>query len=139
MAGELTDYGAGRAVEAGLGETVAAEAAVYIMLLTALPGGPDTANLAAFAANEIGTAGYSRQAITWNAAAGSPPVMTNNGDIDFGPFTANPPNVTTCALTNAAAGVGGSVLAYWTFDVARDADNGDTLRITDTELELDVD
>ena len=139
MSGQLTDYGADRAVDAGLGEAVAAEAAVYIMLLTALPGTPDTNTLAQFAATEIATAGYSRQAVAWNAAAGSPPNKTNNGNIDFGPFTADPPSVACCALTNVPAGTGGSVLAYWTFDGARDAMNGDTLRIVDTELDLDVD
>lgn len=139
MSGQLTDYGADRAVDAGLGENTAAEAAIFIMLLTALPGAPDTNTLAQFAATEIVTAGYARQVVAWNAAAGSPPAKTNNGNINFGPFGADPPSVACCALTNAAAGVGGSVLAYWTFDVARDAALGDTLRITDTELSLDVD
>jgi len=48
MAGELTQRGAERAIQAGLGQSVSAAAGMYIALATATPANPDTADLAAW-------------------------------------------------------------------------------------------
>lgn len=139
MAGQLTQYGANRAVQAGVGQAVTAASAMYIALATAQPGGPDTATLATFAGNEIDTAGYQRQAVTWCAPAGDPSLISNDPELAFGPFTADPPEVTHCFLCDTSIGTSGNVLAYWALEEARNAENGDTLYFSVGDLEISVD
>lgn len=139
MAGQLTQFGANRAVKAGVGETVTATAAMYLALATAEPAGPDTATLAEFAANEISTAGYERQAVTWSAASGDPSLISNAAQLDFGPFSADPPEVTHCFLCDTSLGTSGNVMAYWTLTTARDADDGGTLYFAADDLTISVD
>jgi len=139
MSGELTQYGANRAVQAGVGENVSAAAGMYLALITALPAGPDTATLADFAANEISTAGYSRQAVTWAAPSGDPSLIENDAQITFGPFTADPPEVGYCFLCDTSIGTSGNVMAYWTLTAPRDAATGDTLYFLAGDLEISVD
>lgn len=139
MTGQLTQFGANRAVQAGLGLGVSATAAMYIALATAEPGTPDTATLADFAGNEISTAGYSRQAVDWDGPTGDPSEMANDDVILFGEFTADPPEVTHCFLTDTSTGTTGNVLAYWALDTARNASSGDYLRFATGELTLSVD
>jgi hypothetical protein len=139
MSGELTQFGANRAVQAGVGQDVTAAAGMYLALITALPAGPDTATLADFAANEISTAGYSRQAVTWSAPSGDPSAIANDTEITFGPFTADPPEVGYCFLCDTSIGTSGNVLAYWTLTTPRNAGNGDTLYFGTGDLTLSVD
>lgn len=139
MAGELTQVGANRAVQAGVGQAQAAAAGMYIALATAQPGTPDTATLADFAANEITTAGYARQAVSWTSPSGDPSEIANNAAIEFGPFTADPPEVGYCFLCTASTGTSGDVLAYWTLDTPRNAAVNDYLRFAAGALEISVD
>lgn len=139
MAGELTQYGANRAVTAGVGKGVSAVAAMYVALATAQPASPDTASLATFAGNELTTAGYSRQAVDWSGPTGDPSEMANDGVLLFGEFTADPPEVTHCFLTDTSTGTTGNVLAYWTLDTPRNASSGDYLRFAVGELTMSVD
>ena len=139
MAGELTQAGADRAVKAGVGEAVSGAAGMYVALGTALPGTPDTATFADFAAIEITTAGYARLAVTWTAAAGDPSAISNDAALEFGPFTADPPSVGYAFLCTAASGTAGDVLAYWTLDAARDAAVDDYLRFATNALIISVD
>jgi len=139
MSGQLTQAGADRAVQAGVGEAQSAAAGMYLALATALPGSPDTDTLATFAGNEISTAGYSRQAVTWDAPAGDPSEISNSAVINFGTFTADPPEVTHVFLCTASSGTVGDVLAYWELDTARDANNGDSLEFGANELAISVD
>lgn len=126
MSGQLTQFGANRAVQAGVGSNIAATAAMYLALATAEPASPDTATLAAFAANEITTAGYSRQVITWSSPSGDPSAISNAAKIEFGPYTADPPEVTHCFLCDTSIGATGNVMAYWTLTAPRNANNADT-------------
>ena len=139
MSGQLTQFGANRAVQAGVGQDVTATAAMYLALITALPAGPDTATLAGFAANEIATAGYSRQEVTWDTVSGDPSAILNAADIVFGPMTADPPSVQYLFLTDTSIGTSGNVMAYWTADEAQDAGDGDSIRIAAGELAISVD
>jgi len=139
MSGELTQHGANRAAQAGVGEAVAASPGIYLALATAQPGSPDTDTLATFAGNEIATAGYARTAVSWGSPTGDPSEIANDAAIEFGPFTADPPNVTHCFLTDASTGTVGNVLAYWTLDTARDGVTDDWLRFGIGSLTLSVD
>jgi hypothetical protein len=139
MSGQLTQFGANRAAKAGVGDTVTATSGMYIALATAEPAGPDTATLADFAADEIDTAGYQRQAVTWDAPSGDPSNVQNSALLEFGPFSADPPEVGYVFLCDTSIGTSGNVMAYWTVDVPRDAGIADTLRIAAGDLDLSVD
>ena len=139
MSGQLTQFGANRAVQAGVGVAQAATAAMYLALATAEAASPDTATLASFAANEITTAGYSRQVVTWGSPSGDPSAIANDAVIAFGPLTADPPNVTHCFLCDTSIGNTGNVMAYWALTTPRDGNNGDTLSFGIGDLSLSVD
>jgi hypothetical protein len=139
MSGELTQFGANRAVVAGVGKAVSATAAMYVALATALPAGPDTATLASFVANEITTGGYSRQVVGWGSPSGDPSEVANDDIILFGAFSGNPPEVGYAFLTDTSIGDSGNVMAYWTLDTARDAAIGDYIRFATGELTMSVD
>jgi hypothetical protein len=47
--------------------------------------------------------------------------------LTWGPFSADPPNITHCALVSAVSGTTGDIVQYWTLDAARDVANGDSL------------
>lgn len=137
MTGQLTLYGRNRAINAGVGNQEAATSAMYLALATALPTGPGTAALSSFQAHEISTSGYDRQAITWNSASGG--TITNSGTILFGQFTADPPSVQYAFECDTSSGSVGDTIAYWTLDEAVDANNGDYIQISPTDLKIAVD
>ena len=139
MAGQLTQFGANRAVQAGVGVNVAATAAMYIALATAEAATPDVATLASFAANEISTAGYSRQEVTFASPSGDPSAISNDAAITFGPYTADPPEVTHCFLCDTSIGTSGNVMAYWTLTTPRNANDGDTQFFGVGDLNISVD
>lgn len=139
MSGELTQAGANRAARAGVGQAVSAAAGMYMALATALPSGPDTATLAAWGSVEVSTSGYGRQAVIWDAPSGDPSEVQSAGDITFGPFTADPPSIGYAFLCDTSIGTSGDCLAFWTLEVARDAENGDSLRFSAGEIRLSVD
>lgn len=139
MSGELTQAGANRAVQAGVGQAVSAAAGMYLAMATGLPDSPDTASFADFAAKEITTAGYQRQQVAWSNPSGDPSALSNNAIINFGTFTADPPEVTHVFLCTASTGTNGSVLAYWELDTAKDAASGDSLQFAAGALTMSVD
>lgn len=139
MSGQLTQFGANRAVQAGVGKSQSAASGMYLALATAEAATPDVATLADFAANEISTAGYSRQGVTWGAPSGDPSAVANDAVITFGPFSADPPEVTHVFLCDTSIGTSGNVLAYWTLTTARDAGNGDSLYFGVGDLTISVD
>ncbi len=85
------------------------------------------------------TAGYQRQAVTWGSPSGDPSEIANDAEVVFGPFTADPPEVTTIFLADTSTGSAGNVMAYWSLDTNRDAANGDSLRIAIGDLSISVD
>ena len=107
----------------------------YLVLLSSAPS--STTTLATMA--EITTAGYSRQSVTWGApTAADPRVSSNTNAITFGPFSADPPNVTHLALVSAASGTSGDFIYYWTADAARDAANGDSIQVAIGALSMSL-
>lgn len=117
MPGQLSTVGADIAENAVTGRATQSARTTYLCLLTAAPN--DATTLSTMA--ELTTAGYARQAVTWTAPTGEPAISSNSATITFGPFTADPPNVTHCALVSAASGTTGDFIYYWQLDVAKDA------------------
>lgn len=135
MAGEASSVGAGIALDAMSGRATASSRTTYLALLTAAP--TDASTLATM--TEVTTSGYSRQAVTWSAPSGDPRVTSNTALITFGPFTADPPNVTHAALVSAASGTTGDFIYWWTLDNARDGANGDSLTVAIGALVMQLD
>ena len=135
MAGEASTFGAGRALDAISGRATATARTMYLALLSAAP--TDATTLATM--TEITTAAYSRQAVTFSAPSGDPQVSSNTAALTFGPFSADPPNVTHAALVSAASGTTGDLVYFWTLDNARDAANGDSLTVAIGALVMQLD
>lgn len=135
MAGEGAPAGTARAIDGITGRATVTARTTYLALLTAAPS--DTTTLATMA--EVTTAGYARQAVTWNAPSGDPSTSSNGSVITFGPFTADPPNVGWLALVSAATGTVGDFLYLWAADTPRDGAVGDTYRVAIGDLIISLD
>jgi hypothetical protein len=139
MAGEFSDAGALGALEAVAGKTTLSAATTYLALLTAAPADDDTvADLTEYTAT-----GYSRQAVTWSAAAlnGSlVPEIDNSAAITFGPFTAGTgATITHCALVTSASGTTGEVRMHWQLDTSRTPGTNDSLQFAISALKMTLD
>jgi hypothetical protein len=135
MPGEASNVGAGYALDAISGRATATARTTYLALLTAAP--TDATTVATM--TEVGTAGYSRQAVTWTAPSGDPRVSSNTAIITFGPFSADPPNVPYAALVSTSSGTAGDFLYLWTLDTARDGASGDSLQLAAGSLVMQLD
>lgn len=135
MPGQPSDFGAGAALDAMSGRATQTARTTYLALLTAAPN--DQTTLATM--SEVTTAGYARQACAWTAPTGDPRVSSNNAAVTFGPFTADPPNITHVALVSAASGTTGDFIFYWTLDTARDGITGDSLQFAANALQMSLD
>ncbi len=135
MAGELSTVGAGRGLDAVTGRATATARTTYLALLSAAP--TDASTMATM--TEVTTAGYSRQAVTWSTPAGDPQQTKNSVAITFGPFTADPPNITHAALVSAVSGTSGDFLYWWTLDTARDGITNDSLSVAIDALVAQLD
>lgn len=135
MPGEATTVGAGHALDAINGRATKTARATYACLLTATA---TDANLIS-ELSEVTTAGYARQSVTWGAPTGDPQVSSNTNAMTFGPFTADPPNITHLALVSAASGTTGDLLYRWTADTARDGITNDSITIAVGALSMSLD
>ena len=135
MPGEASTVGAGKALDAINGRATQTARTVYLCLLSAAP--TDAATIATL--TEITTAGYARIAVTFGAPTGDPQVAANTNAMTFGPFSADPPNVTHLALVSAASGTTGDFLYWWTADSARDAASGDSITVAIGALTMSLD
>lgn len=135
MPGELSTVGANNALDAATGRVTQTARATYLALLSAAP--TDATTLATM--TEIATAGYARQTVTWTAPSGDPSRTQNSATITFGPFTADPPNVTHCALASAASGTVGDFIMFWTLDVAKDAALNESIQFAAAALFMTLD
>jgi nucleoid-associated protein YgaU len=139
MAGEFSDTGALSALEAVAGKTTLSSGTTYLALLTAAPSDSDgIADL-----TEYGATGYSRQAVTWAAAAlngSSVPEIANSAAITFGPFTAGTgATITHCALVTAGTGTSGDVRMHWQLDTSRTPGTNDSLQFAISALKMTLD
>jgi len=138
MAGEFSTVGANAALDAVTGRATQTARTTYLALLTAAP--TDASTMASMA--ELftpGSNGYSRPAVTWTAPSGDPSSTSNTAALTYGPFTADPTNVTHCALVTAATGTAGDLVAWWSLTTPRDAANGDTISFAIGALTLTCD
>ena len=135
MPGEATTVGAGKALDAISGRATQTARATYLCLLTASATDADTiAGLA-----EVATAGYARQSVTWGAPTGDPQVSANTNAMTFGPFSADPPNITHLALVSSASGTSGDLLYRWTADTPRDGITNDSITVAIGALSMSLD
>lgn len=138
MAGEFSDVGSNIALDAITGRATQSSRTTYLALLSAAP--TDTTTLATM--TEITTAGYGgRKSVTWGAPSlvSGVPTSANTNTLTFGPFSADPPNATHCALVSAASGTTGDFIAWWALDVAKDAAINDTIEFAVGALTIAVD
>lgn len=120
------------ALDAKTGRATQTARTTYLACLTAAP----TATTTLATMSEVTTAGYSRQSVTWAAPSGNPRSTSNTNVITFGPFTADPPNITHVALVSAASGTTGDLIDAWSLDTARDGISGDSLSVAAGALSL---
>lgn len=135
MPGEFSTQGANIALDAWSGRATQTARTTYLALLTSTP--TDATTIAGLA--EITTAGYARQAVTWSAPAGDPSLTQNSAPVVFGPFSADPPNVTHVALVSSASGTTGDFLAFWALDTAKDAATGESIQFNTGALTMSLD
>ena len=135
MPGQPTQVGANNALDAMNGRATQTARTTYLALLTSAP--TDTTAISALA--EVTTAGYARQSVTWGAPSGDPSVAANTNAITFGPFTADPPNVTHLSLVSSASGTSGDHIFYWTADTARDGIANDSITVAVGALTMSLD
>lgn len=139
MAGQFSDAGSNKALDAVTGRVTVSSATTYLALLTAAP--LDTTALSGV--SEYAATGYGRQAVTWSAPTlngSSVPETSNTGALTFGPFTAGTgATITHCALVTAASGTSGSVLVYWNLDSPRTPSTNDSIEVSTGNLKLSVD
>lgn len=139
MAGEFSDAGSLKSLDAVTGRATVTAATTYLALLTAAPS--DTTTPATM--TEYGATGYARQTIEWDAPAlnGSSIPETKNTNLEtFGPFTAGTgATITHAALVTSASGTTGEVRAIWTLDTSRTPGVGDSATIAAGSLKLTCD
>lgn len=85
---------------------------VWLALLTADPT-TNPASLAAALSSEITAGGYARQQVTGGTPSGTPPILSNNALLTYGPFTAAPGTIAYAALCSAQTGTVGDFLYRW--------------------------
>ncbi len=136
MPGELSTVGANYALDVATGRAAGPGArTMYLALLTAAPTDATTmANMA-----EVTTAGYARQSVAFTAPSGDPASTSNSATVTFGPFTADPPNITHCALVSAATGTTGDLTMHWALTTARDPASGDSISFAAGALVMTLD
>lgn len=138
MAGELSTVGANNALDAATGRATQTARTTYLALLTAAP--TDASTMGTM--TEVftpGSNGYARASVTWSAPSGDPSSTSNTNTLTFGAFTADPANVTHCALVSASTGTAGDLIAWWSLTSARDAASGDTISFAASALVLTLD
>ena len=135
MPGEFSTAGANIALDAATGRATQTARTMYLALLTAAPS--DSTTMATM--TEVSTAVYARQACAFTAPSGDPSSTSNSAQITFGPFTADPPNVTHCALVSAATGTSGDLVMHWALDVAKDAATNESIQVAIGGLVMTLD
>lgn len=142
MPGELSTLGANQALDWTTGRNAAYTATsgaagrtTYLGLWTAAL--TDASTLAT--AGELAVAGYARQSVAWTAPTGDPSKTQNTSVITFGPFTADPANVTYCGLGSASSGTSGDFLMWWQLDVAKDAAINESIQFAAGALYMTLD
>lgn len=136
MAGQPSTPGANKMLDALTGRATQTAQTTYLALATTAP----TDSALGTELTTPGSNGYNRQAVTWTAPSGDPSSTGNSGVITFGPFSADLGNVTHLMLMDVSTGgTASNMLAYWTADVAKDPQNGDSITIASGALTMTAD
>jgi hypothetical protein len=125
LPGEASTTGANLGLDAMTGRVAIAARTTYLALLTAAP--TDATTPATMV--EVIAAGYARQSIAFSAPTGDPSATSNTATRTFGPFTADPPPVTHCALVTSASGTTGDLTFWWVANATIDAGINDTIEV----------
>ena len=139
MAGEFSDTGGKRALDAVTGRATVTLRTTYLALLTAAPS--DATTDGTITMTEYAATGYSRQTVTWTAPSiiSLLPATQNSTGLTFGPFTAGTgATITHAALVSAASGSTGDLLAWWSLDTSRTPATNDAISIAANALTLSV-
>ena len=137
MAGQFAIKAQQIALDATSGRAVSVSArTTYLALLLSAPG--DAATLATM--NEVTTAGYSRQVVTWSPASNASPSVTSNTNVvTFGPFTVAMVSIPTyLALVSAASGTTGDFLWWWEIDDPQLPSVNESLQLLAGDLSMDA-
>lgn len=139
MAGEFSDAGGLKALDAVTGRATITSATTYLALLTAAP--TDTTTPATM--TEYAATGYSRQTVAFSTPAlnaSNVPESSNTGVLTFGPFTAGTgATISHCALVTSASGTTGEIRAWWSLDTSRTPGTNDSLQFAISALKIAVD
>lgn len=139
MAGEFSDAGGLKALDAVTGRATISSATTYVALLTAAP--TDTTTPATM--TEYTATGYSRQTAAFSVPAlnaSNVPESSNTGVLTFGPFTAGTgATISHCALVTSASGTTGEIRAWWSLDTSRTPSTNDSLQFAIGALKIAVD
>lgn len=131
MPGQASSRGSAVMLDAASGRATQTARTTYLALLTAAP--TDATTPATM--TEVTTAGYTRQAVTWTDPALTE-TTSNSNVLTFGPFSADPPNVTHCALVSSASGTTGDLVWWWALDTARDGASGDSISVAAGQISM---
>lgn len=131
MAGEFSNAGADIALNKVFRD---AGVTLYMGLATV----PVTDGMDLSQITEVSSAGYARKQVVFTAPAGDPRQVENNAQIEFGPFTADPPAVAYAFCTDVAAGAVGAIRSHWAGNVV-DAALNESIRIAAGALKIGVD
>ncbi len=136
MPGEFSTLGANYALDVATGRSAGPAArTMYLALLTAAP--TDATTMGTM--TEVTTAGYARQSVAFTAPSGDPSSTSNSATLTFGPFTADPPLITHCALVSAATGTTGDLTMHWALTTARDPATNDSVSFAAGALVMSLD
>ena len=140
MAGQFSDTGGKRALDAVTGRATVTLRNTYLALLTAAPS--DATTDGTITVTEYAATGYGRVQVTWTTPAlngSSIPETSNSGVLTFGPFTASTgAQITHAALVSAASGTSGDLLAWWDLDTPRTPAVNDSVSVAANALKLSV-
>lgn len=136
MAGKLTYKGVELALDGALGRASVSSRPMYLMLLTAAPTAAST-----MATVTEATFTYTRPAVEFDVATGTPRVMSNLNEELIGPLAdANGSQaVTHWLIVSAQTGTVGDALAYGDWATSRTPAANDTLRLAAGDLDISID
>lgn len=130
--GSLTNFAEGKLLDHACGTAYTPVSTVYLALATADPGEAATGA----SMNEIvNSGGYSRQAITFGAAASRK--VEQSGALNW-TATGSWGTVTHWAIVDSATHGAGNALAYGAFSIAKQVVNGNTPSVPTAEIDVEI-
>ena len=130
--GSLTNYAENKLIDHACGTAYTPASSLYLALATADPGEAATGA----SMNEVANSGgYSRQAITFGAAASRK--VEQSGALNW-TATGSWGTVTHWAIVDSATHGAGNALAYGAFTIAKQVVNGNTPSVSTAEIDVEI-